>query len=312
MSNQKDSCKELESCCENPCAKERAGNVVCTNCGTILSQVFVGYEQRAYTIEEINERRQTEPSWRDFGPRTILPTNRFDSKGNILNANNHLKFSRLSKIQRSLVNSLERNFWEAKPKLKLYATKLNIPDYIRETAWRIYMEVVKRKLTIGRSIDGFIAASLYASIRIHEFPKLLEDVIDASLVPQRTLFRSLGIVLKDILPILHLDYHPISVEQLIFLFGNKLNLPMELQTKAVKTLKKISKKSSIFIGRDPKGLAAALLYLIAKQTMFKKTQTEVATIAKVTEVTIRCRLKEIVNLKGERDEEIQHYNSIEH
>ncbi|MFX1391561.1 MAG: transcription initiation factor IIB, partial [Promethearchaeota archaeon] len=95
-----------------------------------------------------------------------------------MNSKKSVMFSRLSKIQRSLINSLERNLWEAKPKLKLYASKLNIPEYISETAWRIYTEIAKKKLTMGRTIDGFVAASLYAAIRIHEFPKLLEDVSD--------------------------------------------------------------------------------------------------------------------------------------
>ncbi|MFW9820820.1 MAG: transcription initiation factor IIB family protein [Candidatus Thorarchaeota archaeon] len=264
--------------------------------------MFVSNERRAYSIEEISKRRQTEPSWRKFGPRTILPIDKIDSKGESLNANKRVMFSRLSKIQRSLVNSLERNFWEAKPKLKLYAAKLNIPEYIRETAWRIYTEVAKKKLTIGRSIDGFVAASLYAAIRIHEFPKLLEDVIGVSLVPQRTLFRSLGMIIKEILPMLHLEFHPISPAKLIFLFGNKLELPIELQIDAINILKKIVENTSFYIGKDPKGLAAALVYFVAKETKLKKTQKEVANIAKVTEVTIRSRLKDIKNLMEENNE----------
>ncbi len=202
-------------------------------------------------------------------------------------------FSRLSKIQRSLINSLERNLWEAKPKFKLFASKLNIPKYITETAWRIYNEVVKQKLTMGRSIDGFIAASIYAGIRIHEFPKLLDDVSDASMVPQRTLFRSLGLIVRNVLPYLHLDYHPISVEKLIFLFGNRLGLPVELQIQAVNIIKSSENTKRIVIGKDPKGLAAAVLYLVAHGTEFKKTQEEVAKAAKTTEVTLRSRLKDI-------------------
>jgi transcription initiation factor TFIIB len=287
---------EQEHCCESPCIRNVAGSEVCTNCGTIIGQVFVSNERRAYTIEEVSNRRQTEPSWREFGPRTILPTVKIDSKGKTINTRRRVMFSRLAKIQRSLVTSLERNLWEAKPKLKSYAAKLNIPEYIRETAWRIYTEVAKKKLTLGRSIDGFVAASIYAAIRIHEFPKLLEDVIGVSLVPQRTLFRSLGMIIKEILPILHLEYHSISPEQLIFLFGNRLELPIELQIEALNILKKIVGNTSVYIGKDPKGLAAALIYFVAKRTNLQKTQTEVADKAKVTEVTIRSRLKDIKKL----------------
>ena len=79
-----------------------------------------------------------------------------DAKGQSLEGRRQALFNRLSKIQGSLVNSLERNFWEARPKINQLAQKLNIPDHILETAWKIYSEVAKQKLTMGRSIDSFV------------------------------------------------------------------------------------------------------------------------------------------------------------
>ncbi|MFX1479520.1 MAG: transcription initiation factor IIB family protein [Promethearchaeota archaeon] len=283
---------EIEKCCDNPCVKYKDGSKVCINCGTTLGRDFVICERRAYTIEEIRKKRQTEPSWRDFGPRTILPCNKKDSMGKLLNATKRYKFSRLSKIQRSLISSIERNYWEAQPKLKIFSSKLNIPDYVSETAWRIYIEAAKRKLTMGRSIDAFIAASLYAAIRINNFPRLLEDVSDVVMIPNRTLFRALGMIFNEILPTLGLEYHPITAEKLVFVFGNKLGLPIELQVTAMNILKNDLEKK-LCNGKDPKGLAAAVLYFVAKDTVFKKKQAEVAKVAKVTEVTLRSRLKDI-------------------
>ena len=40
------------------------------------------------------------------------------------------------------------------------------------------------------------------------------------------------------------------------------------------------------MGKDPKGLAAAALYMAAKSTPERKTQTQIADIARVTEVTL--------------------------
>jgi transcription initiation factor TFIIB len=265
---------------------------VCTSCGAIIGQVFESNEPRAYTAEEISKRRQTEPSWRDFGPRTNLSSVKADSKGKIIDSKKRVQFSRLSKIQNSLINSIERNYWEAKPKLKKCASKLNLPDYIFETAWRIYTEVAKRKLTMGRSIEGFVASSLYAAIRIHEFPRVLDEVAEAAMVPKRSLFKFLGLIVKDILPDLQLRYRPLSTEKLIFVFGSKLGLPMEAQMQALNLYKEIL-ESGLCNGKDPKGFAAAALYLIVKDSEINKTQTEVAKAAKVTEVTIRSRVKDI-------------------
>ncbi|TXT67357.1 MAG: Transcription initiation factor IIB [Promethearchaeota archaeon] len=280
-------------CCENPCIERRDGDSVCINCGMVYGKNIVKNERRAYTAQEVESRRQTEPRWRGFGPRTILPNDNVDSKGNKLNVKDKTLFSRLSKIQQSLISSIERNFWEAKPKLKMLISKLNIPEYIEETAWRIYTEVAKRKLTMGRSIDGFIGASLYAAIRIHEFPRLLEEVSDASMTSRHTIIRSLGMIIKQILPDLNLKYRPITSEQLIFRFGNDLGLPLNTQKHALDLLRNSSTGGLNRIGKDPKGFAASVLYMAAKKTNERKTQAEVSEVAGITEVTLRSRVKDI-------------------
>jgi transcription initiation factor TFIIB len=280
-------------CCDNPFIESRDGNEICINCGLIFERTFVGNERRAYTVEEIQSRRRTEPRWRDFGPRTMLPNTKTDSKGKSIGAKEQALFSRLSKIQNSLISSIERNFWEAKPKLKMLTSKLNIPEYIAETAWKIYSIVAKKKLTMGRSINGFIAGSLYASIRVHDFPRLLDEVCEASLTPRRTVHRSLAMIIREVLPELNLRYQPITAESLVFRFGNELDLPIQIQKSAINMLKDASKNGLKRTGKDPKGLAAACIYIAAKNASVRKTQSKVADVAKITEVTLRSRAKQI-------------------
>ncbi|MHA1459744.1 MAG: transcription initiation factor IIB [Promethearchaeota archaeon] len=284
--------KNIE-CCTTPSIEERDGNKVCLNCGMIKERTYVGNERRAYTVEEIQNRRRTEPRWRDFGPRTMLPTTKTDSKGKSIGPKEQALFSRLSKIQNSLISSIERNFWEAKPKLKMLTSKLNIPEYISETAWKIYSIVAKKKLTMGRSINGFIAGSLYAAIRVHDFPRLLDEVCEASLTPRRTVHRSLAMIIREVLPGLGLRYQPITAESLVFRFGNELELPMKIQKVAIDMLRTASRNGLQRTGKDPKGLAAACIYIAAKDGAIRRTQSLVADIAKITEVTLRSRAKQI-------------------
>ena len=58
-------------------------------------------------------------------------------------------------------------------------------------------------------------------------------------------------------------------------------------------LMKASQRGLKRIGKDPKGIAAAVLYLAAKHRGERKTQTEIANIARITEVTLRTRAKQI-------------------
>jgi transcription initiation factor TFIIB len=47
-------------------------------------------------------------------------------------------------------------------------------------------------------------------------------------------------------------------------------------------------------GLDPKGLAAATIYIAARDTNEHRTQTQVANVAQITEVTLRTRAKYLI------------------
>jgi transcription initiation factor TFIIB len=283
-----------QKCCKNPnIGTSFDGLHVCKNCGMTFGQSFSSQERRAYTAEEIKQRKRTEPTWRKYGPRTIIGSVKIDAKGKQIKSKGKSLFSRLRKIQGSLINSTERNYWEAKPKLQAFSEKINVPDYIQETAWKIYKEVAKQKITMGRTIDGFVCASLYASIRIHNFPRLLEELAENLATPVRMIHQSLGLIVRKVFPILELKYHPVSPISLIYRFGNKLNLSSNIQEKSVKIFKNASKNGLKKIGKDPKGLAAAVIYIAAKETSEKRTQSQISKISRITEVTLRTRVKQI-------------------
>lgn len=266
---------------------------VCINCGMVIAPHLINSERRAYNASEISSRRRTEPLWRSFGNRTIIGQYVTDARGKQLHPQKRALFARLSKIQGSLINSLERNYWEAKPKLSTLCNRLSIPDFIQETAWKIYKISAKMKLTMGRSIEGFIAASIYAAIRVHEYPRLLEEIVEVSLLPMRSIHKSLALVVREVLPTLDLRYRPILSERLIHRFGNELDLSMPIQQKARKILFSAKRLGLARTGKDPKGIAAAVLYLAAKDSVEKRTQSHIAKVARITEVTLRTRAKQI-------------------
>ncbi|MHA1584499.1 MAG: transcription initiation factor IIB [Promethearchaeota archaeon] len=286
--------KESHDCCNNPDIKvNNEGLLVCTNCGVCYGTQYISTERRAYTADEVRSRRRTEPRWRSYGPRTVIGITKVDSKGNQMTSRRTQMFNRLSKIQGSLINSIERNFWESKPKLTSLCQKLNIPSYIEESAWSIYSQVAKQKLTMGRSIESFVTASLYAAIRIHDFPRLLEEIVDVALIPLRSVHRSLGLIVRIILPQMNMKYHPIRPDPLIYRFGSELNLTILTQRRAQEILETSSKKGLKRIGKDPRGIAAAVLYLASKEKGERRTQTAIAQVARITEVTLRTRAKQI-------------------
>ena len=64
---------------------------------------------------------------------------------------------------------------------------------------------------------------------------------------------------------------------------------------------KIAKKNYATTGKDPSGLAAAILYLSARMLKEKVTQARLAKAANVTEVTVRNRKRDLMkSLKLEK------------
>ncbi len=61
----------------------------------------------------------------------------------------------------------------------------------------------------------------------------------------------------------------------------------------MRLLKTSSKKGLSTNGKDPKGFAASAIYMAARSTKHRKTQTEISDIARITEVTLRTRVKDI-------------------
>ena len=280
-------------CCSTQQIEDHDGNHVCVQCGTVIGRQYIGEERRAYNSEDIKNTKRTEQKWRSFGPRTILSETNKDSKGDMIDPKERTLYSRLSKIQKSLISSTERNLWEAKPKMKMIVSKMNIPSIIEEIAWKIYTISAKKKLTTGRSIDGFVVASLYIAIRIHGFPKILEEVCDVALTPRRTVYKSMSIIIEEVLPNLNLKYKPVSIKELIYRFGTDLKLSRNTIKAAMNTFKIISEKGMKKTGKDPKGIVAAILYLSCKKMKEKKTQNLISNMIRITEVTLRSRISEI-------------------
>ena len=300
---------EIEECCDNPSIEEKNGKYTCTSCGTEIDEVIRATTVQAFTREEVEKRKHDAPKWRKFGNRTLIGKvgSHIDYRGAQMNSKNKTLFNRLSKINNSLISSIERNFWEAEPQLKLICSKLNIPKYIKETAWRIYEEGIKKKLAQGRSVAGLIGGALYISIRVHEFPRLLDEVVEALLLPRRTVHKAMSLLIKEVLPELGLKYKLLTPSMLIYRFGNDLNLPMEIQQIGIKIFSRAVKSGFIQTGKDPRGAAAAAIYLAAKyhnKGNLKKTQKEISLISKITEVTLRSRVKEFRKTEGSPNQSI--------
>ena len=272
------------------------GEMVCETCGLVLDDAFIdqGPEWRAFDSEQREKRARVGAPMtytiHDKGLSTTIGWKNKDSYGKSIPTKNRAQLYRLRKWQRRIrvSNATERNLAFALTQLDRMASNMGLPRNIRETAAMIYRRAVHKNLIRGRSIDGVVAASLYAACRQCEVPRTLDEIANVSRVGRKEIGRTYRFMIRE----LRLKLLPTKPEDYISRFCSELKLDGTVQAKAAEILAKAS-KNELTSGRGPTGVAAAAIYIASILCNSRRTQREVADVAGVTEVTIRNRYKEL-------------------
>ena len=270
------------------------GEVACRSCGLIIEERMVDFGQEWRDFEDDSEggsaRRAGAPmtyTKHDQGLGTEV--GKAGDLYTISNKKERDKFFRLRKWQYRISTAIERNLKLALSELKRVSSYLKLSKSVEEESARIYTLAVQRGLVRGRSMESVVAGALYAACRRHDVPRTLDELSEASGIERKEIGRTYRFVTRElqvkILPSNPADYIP--------RFASALDLSPKTQSRAVEILEQ-AHKAGLTSGRGPTGIAAASLYVSALLHGERRTQREVADVARVTEVTIRNRYKELL------------------
>jgi transcription initiation factor TFIIB len=253
-----------------------------------------GPEWRAFTPDEKRSKERVggpnNYAHYDKGLSTTIRIDK-DAFGRPLPAKVKRQMWRLRRWQlRSRIHSSDcRNLMQAMNELERISEILHIPSSVQEMAAVLYRKALKEGLIRGRCIAALIAAALYAACRFTKTPKTLNEIAEASLRDKDEVARSYRLVVRRLM--MKMPIHdPLNY---ISKIAEKANIIGEDQGFAVKLLRE-AKRKHITVGKDPYGIAAAVLYIACKLRGKKKTQKEIAEAAGVTEVTVRNRKKDLM------------------
>ena len=270
---------------------ENTGEVFCGKCGLVLNDKIAdtGAEWRSFSNTEGNKARTgaaTSLTMHDMGLSTVIGAVNKDATGKPLSASVKSSIERLRTWDsRSQANtSADRNLRQALNEMDKLKDKLALTDAVIEKAAYIYRKAIDKKLVKGRSIQGLVAACVYAACRDTETPRTLDNVADGINIRRKDVARCYRLVYRELdLKVPVAD--PINgIPRIASIAG----LGEKTKRKAVEILRK-AKKIGVVAGKDPTGLAAAALYLACITEGGNKTQKEISEASGVTEVTIRNR-----------------------
>lgn len=291
----------IEECPDCGCKVLEEGHdafVSCRDCGLVVEKNIIDYGPEWRSFEDGSGKNQERGGpakdifQHDYGITTEMSPGRRDASGIAISGKNASKWAKLGRLDKRgrIRNATERNLVTALLELKRIATQMSLPKSLSQDAAFIYRKAVEKKLIRGRSIEGVVAASLYAACRMHNNPRTLDDVGKHSRTGRKEIGRTYRFLRRE----LQLTIGLASPNEYIPRFCTHLQVPMEVQLKAYKVLKDAGPDA--MISRGPTGIAAASIYLAGMINGCSRTQREVAAVAGVTEVTIRNRFKELCEI----------------
>ena len=274
-----------------------SGETICTSCGVVLSDRVsqLNFEERRSfnALQDWERSRVGMPrtlARHDKGLYTVIGKPTKDASGQTIDSSMRAMMERLRTWDHRLQarSATDRNLKSAFVKLEAMKEKLSLPQSTIEKAAYIYRKVQEMGMIKGRTINAALGASIYVACREAGITRTLNDISVVGNTSYKELARTYRLIVLN----LDLKIPMIDPIKCIAKLANKLNLSEITKRYAIDYMRAIT-KNGFSAGKDPMGLAGAVIYLSCRTHDQPRTQIEVANAAGVTEVTLRNRTKEL-------------------
>ncbi len=288
------------------------GHFVCPNCGYVGADIIdLGPDWRAYDSQEREQRERSgspiNPNLPYSGIRSHIGVSSKDSQGNPIRPDKRGKYRKWQQLDNATEQAKERNLRDAMTYIHRMVQFLNLPESAENLAAEIYRKALSQNLIQGRSIEMIAYASVFLAAyqlqlgyTLRDFLKIYQEDKSISKNVQMRKEKELRKAIRTLLE--NLDMNQLRrfsredrlrfLIQLVHRIGEKLGLSMQTRIEAAK-ITEIALNHGLTIGRNPRSIAAAAIYLAGMKTGERKTQQEIANEAGTTPVTIRGRFKEL-------------------
>ncbi|HYO06813.1 MAG TPA: TFIIB-type zinc ribbon-containing protein [Phototrophicaceae bacterium] len=276
-----------------------SGETVCTNCGSVITDKAqeTRAEWNAFDTGDANLKSRTGAptslSKYDRGLSTVIGKINRDASGQQFDAmmRNRIDRWRTWDTRSQTHDSTKRNLQAAFMQLYTMKDVLGLPDSAIEKIAYLYRKIQEKGLVKGRTIKGGIAVASYIACREMGIPRTLKEIANITNLKEREITR----VYRKVIVELDLKIPQDDPIKKIIKIANKCGISEKAKRHAMKMMAEIIKRE-ISAGKNPMGLAGAVLYVSCKNYGEDITQREISEAAGVTEVTIRHDLDSITNM----------------
>lgn len=267
----------------------------CPECGAYTNyNLFRGEEACSHCGLVVNERIF---STSHDGKRTLFDNKKITPPITIRTSYNTNQ-KRIFKINTwAKSKSNQRNLNKAYSHISRICGNLKLPNSVKYETEYLYKKALKKRLTRRKSIVGVVCACIYHSSKtyynttIGEIAQQIEGLVNKSEETVKHVRSCYTLIVRE----LKLKYQSRDLLSIVPRYVSEAGLPKDIATLTIKFLEQCNAKS-IFNGKDPKGVVAAAVYLIAKKNGYNITQSKIARIAHVRDVTVGSRMNTLQKL----------------
>lgn len=282
---------QTESCDEcDGRLRTTENEVVCEECGLVVGEDSIDRGPEWRHLENGDNRRRTgaplERSRHDrglstrigFGTGTEVTGERQRQLVRMRRQHNRARFS----------SKAERNKAYGFTEIRRLVSSLSLPTPVREQSCTLFESAQHEDLLCGRSLEGFSAATVYATCRVQSIARTMDEVVTQARANKSELKAAYDALNRE----LGLPIGPISPVEYLPRYTSELELQADIESRAREYATWLRESGRIG-GKNPSGVAAACLYRAAYDHGVDVTQTEVADLANVSRMTIRSTATEL-------------------
>ncbi len=277
-----------------------SGEVICSECGLVISDYIQNCDTWCIPLGtsapdlKSSNALLTSLARHDRGLSTTIGRPNKDASGHLLNADMRSRMERLRRwdLRIKANNSHDGNLKDAFAQLDSLKDKLGLPETVVEKTAYIYRKAQLKGLVRGRTISAMLDAALYIACRELGIPKSLKEIAGANNIKHKTLAKSYRLLIVE----LDVKIPTVDPAKCIIKVSNKVKLEEKTKRKAIELMSQLI-SMEVTAGKDPMGMAAAVLYISCLNHGERRTQSDIAKAAGITEMTLRNRCRSIKGLE---------------
>lgn len=282
--------------CNNVVMDYERGAIICADTGEVVDEynISLNPDWRAFTPDEWLRRAHTgaiSQTIHDAGLTTEVGTREIG-----LTVHKHKEYMKIMKLRylnrKVRVKKHDRKIVEALSNLNHMCAVLDLPNQVKETSAVILKKIFYALQPRKDDIPVLAIISIVLASRRHGIPIRVKQLLQAFGISEDRYWK----LLSDVHMNVDINEFKSYADPRTFIPSIVSNLKLSqkvymLSSKIIEHLK----RHGLVEGKDPAGIAAAVVYIASIVLDEKKTQKEVARAANVTEVTIRNRYRDIID-----------------